>query len=155
MTTDIFARPGFVGRGKQSRFQEARAPTKPKLLFISGVASSASAVSREQRGARGLPPVLPHFSYFPAQIGGCCGARDGAGMAARVALLLGVLLATHRPGDAGEAPRAPHAWGWRGQEGVRFWEAASCCCLWGLNTAEALLQAGAVILVGGRGRSVA
>ncbi|XP_064306742.1 alveolar macrophage chemotactic factor-like isoform X3 [Phalacrocorax carbo] len=32
--------------------------------------------------------------------GDAAGARDGAGMAARVALLLGVLLVTHRTGDA-------------------------------------------------------
>lgn len=31
-------------------------------------------------------------------------------MAVQAALLLGVLLLTHHPGDAGEAPRV---WGWR------------------------------------------
>lgn len=78
-------------------------------------------------------------------------------MAARVALLLGVLLVTHRPGDAGEAPHAPRS----GAGGcwrvcvcvcVRFLEAASRCQLRGLNTAKALSQVGAVILVGRGGR---
>uniref|UniRef100_A0A8D2MWE5 Chemokine interleukin-8-like domain-containing protein n=1 Tax=Zonotrichia albicollis TaxID=44394 RepID=A0A8D2MWE5_ZONAL len=72
------------GRGKQSRFREARLPIE--MPFLSAFAVSAT--SRAQR--------LP---VFPTQIVGCRGARAGAGMAVRAALLLAVLLLSHRPGD--------------------------------------------------------
>lgn len=105
------------GRGKQSQFREAGPPAKPQAAFYR---QRCKLSERRQQGAGSGkttatpgPPVPPHFSYFPAQIGGCGRGRAGAGMAVRVALLLGVLLATLRLGDTGEAPLG-WAWGMLG-----------------------------------------
>lgn len=100
-------------KGKAEPVSGSRAPCQAPSHILSAALQTQQGAGSGKTTATPGPPVPPHFSYFPAQIGGCGRGRAGAGMAVRVALLLGVLLATLRLGDAGEAPLG-WAWGMLG-----------------------------------------
>ncbi|KAL2304621.1 hypothetical protein Nmel_006572 [Mimus melanotis] len=86
-------------KGKAEPVSGSQAPCQAPSRFLSAALQTQQGQGSGKTTATPGPPVPPHFSYFPAQIEGCCGGRGWAGMAVRAVLLLGLLLLSHQPGD--------------------------------------------------------